>query len=270
MTSAFADLLAAAPGSWSLAVLDADGRALLTHDDEAVRPVASSAKVLLLVAAAAAIERGDLDPDEPLRRSSVAAVADSGLWQHLRVDALPADDVARLVGSVSDNLATNVLLARLGGAGAVADEARRRGIAGIALHDFVRDERTASDPATLGTATAGALARLFATLAPAGGGDDEAGGPVASRVRGWLRDGADLSMVAGALGLDPLAHTAPDRGVALWHKTGTDTGVRADSGVIAVDGVVRAYSCLVEFDEADRDAVLAVMRAVGTGIRASF
>jgi hypothetical protein len=59
-------------------------------------------KLLLLVALAMRIEAGELDVHVPLSRRSVPPVADSGLWQHLLVDALPVDDLAVLVGTVSE------------------------------------------------------------------------------------------------------------------------------------------------------------------------
>lgn len=79
-----------------------------------VLPTASIGKVFLLIEAARAIRAGQVSPDELLRRAEFDLVGDSGLWQHLAVETLPLSDVARLVGGLSDNLATNVLLARLG------------------------------------------------------------------------------------------------------------------------------------------------------------
>ena len=49
---------------------------------------------------------------------------------------------------------------------------------------------------------------------------------------GWLSLNADLSMVASAFGLDPLAHRSADHGLLLVNKTGTDGGVRSEVGVL--------------------------------------
>jgi Beta-lactamase class A len=258
-----------APGTWSIAVADAiTGERLFERAPSMVLPSASSAKVLALVAAALAVEAGAADPSELLRRGSVRPVADSGLWQHLRVEALPLDDVARLVGTVSDNLATNVLVHRLGGVAAVSQATQRMELIDIHLHDIVRDVRRAEDPPQFSSGSASGY-RFFFTRLWRG----EIGGrSVSDRVLGWLRDGVDLSMVAGAFGLDPLAHGDGDRGVKLWHKTGTDVGVRADSGVVERDGRGIAYSVLVRFDDRDRDRdrALHVMGAIGEGIRRSL
>lgn len=256
-----------APGRWSVAVVDAaDGAPLFAHPSDVMLPTASSAKVLVLLAAAVAIEDGATSPATILGRDSVDPVADSGLWQHLRADALALDDVAQLIGSVSDNLATNVLIAHLGGIDQIARVAEALGIQGVQLHDIVRDERMPQHPPTLSTGSSADYADLFARLWRR----ELGGAAVSERVLGWLAHGTDLSMVAAAFGLDPLAHAAPDRGLRLWHKTGTDDGVRADSGVVERDGRAIAYSCIAAFDDSDRVAVLEVMRAFGDGIRSAI
>jgi len=254
---------------WSvLAVPLPAGEPLRSRDADLVLPSASTAKVLALLTAADDIEHGDLDPEEPLDRREVAPVHDSGVWQHLAVDRLVVDDVARLVGVTSDNLATNVLLGRLGGVGRVRARAVRFAVDEVALHDIVRDERAPADPPTLSTGSARGYTRLFTRLWT----DDGIPPAVASRVRGWLAGGMDLSMVASAFGLDPLAHEASDRGFALVNKTGTDAGIRADAGVVSGPSGSVAYACLAEWTPAGmsdprRDDVLAAMREFGHELR---
>ncbi len=258
--------------TWSVhaITLDHASAVLRSEDPHLLLPSASAAKILVLLAVARGIERGTCAPDEPLRRDAAAPVADSGLWHRMRVPALPLDDVARLVGAVSDNLATNVLLARLGGVARVAEVAAEYGIAGVALHDIVRDERTPADPPTLSSGTAAGYAELMCRIALADGIEPA----VAARVRGWLVDGSDLSMVAGAFGLDPLAHRAADRGILLVNKTGTDSGVRVDVGFCRIGGRGAAYACLAQWpaaaDDAARDDVLARMRRLGSDLRAAL
>jgi beta-lactamase class A len=254
---------------WGVCVRDAGtGDVLAAAGADSVLPAASMGKLLLLVEVARS-----LDPSEPLTRTPEDAVADSGLWQHLAVDTLPAGDLAALVGAVSDNLATNVLLRRVG-LYAVRETARGLGLRDTALHDRVRDERTAEHPPALSTATAGELSALFAALAA---GRDAAGaagsrGPLAPAVRervlGWLALGTDHSMVASAFGLDPLAHVRRDRGLRLRHKTGTDVGVRAEAGLLDGPEASLAYAVLARFDDERRDQVLRVMRSLGGAIRA--
>ena len=81
---------------------------------------------------------------------------------------------------------------------------------------------------------------------------------------GWLAHGADLSLVASALGLDPLARGAG----GLRHKTGADAGVRVDAGLLSGRCGGVAYAVLARWPEGDRlAAVLAAMRAVGEALR---
>jgi beta-lactamase class A len=223
---------------WSVMVLDAREQVLAAHEPASVLPTASMGKVLLLHAAALAIEAGDLDEREPLSVEAQDEVADSGLWQHLRTRTLPAYDVAALIGAVSDNLATNVLLRRVG-LDTVDGVRRALGLDGTRLLDRIRDQRTPSDPPAPSVGRADELAGLMLRLEQ-GRAIDSA---TSARTRGWLALGTDLSMVAASFGLDPLAHTE-----ALAHKTGTDLGVRADAGVWhRPDGTLVAYAALAQW-----------------------
>ena len=263
MASYLADAVAAGPEgvTWSACVRDlATGEAIAAADPGAVMPAASMGKLLLLIELARQAERGELALTERLARTPADAVADSGLWRHLDAEALTVNDLAVLTGAVSDNLATNVLLRRVG-LDRVAETARRLGLRATALHDRVRDERGPEHPPALSSATAAELTRLFADL-HAG----RAISPGASeRVLGWLAHGADLSMVASAMGLDPLARGAD----GLRHKTGADAGVRADAGLLTGPRGGVAYAVLARWTGRDRlSAVLAAMRAVGEALRA--
>ena len=124
---------------------------------------ASVAKLLLLRETSRQIDAGEVTSDEMLTRLPQDQVADSGIWQHLQVPALPLGDVAGLVAAVSDNLATNVLLRRVG-LDAVSATAARLGLTATALHDKVRDVRGPEHPAALSSGSAAELATLFAEV----------------------------------------------------------------------------------------------------------
>jgi beta-lactamase class A len=251
---------------WSVCIRDArSGRVLSAVDADRRHPTASIGKLLLLIEAARRFAGGELRRDEPLTRTAADAVRDSGLWQHLAVDTLPAQDVALLVAAVSDNLATNVLLRAIG-----LDEldalARRLGLTATRLLDKVRDKRGPGDPEALSSGSAAELSGLVHGLW-AGSVVSEA---VSREVLSWLSVDVDLSMVAAAFALDPLAHFEVDRGVLLRNKTGTNRGVRADVGVVESAGGALAYAVLASWEpEAGdpRDAVLAAMRGVGSALR---
>lgn len=243
----------------------ASGEVLHERHPGRLLPTASIGKVLLLQHVAALIADGSADPQELLARTDGDRVADSGIWQYLAAEQLTVLDLCVLVGTASDNLATNVLLRRFGLA-EVAATAARLGLRRTALQDRVRDVRTDADPPTLSTGTSGELTALLVGLHR----QRAAGEPVATQVLDWLATGLDLSLVAAGWGLDPLAHSGSDRGLTVWNKTGTDVGVRAETGLLT--GPVRtiAYTVIanwVDTDRADRRVeVLRRMRRLGQRI----
>jgi beta-lactamase class A len=268
-SSALQQLVAEVAGAtdgidWSICLRDRDGAMLAAHEPAAQLPTASIGKVLLLTELARRIEAGSLAADTPLRRKSVPAVGEAGLWQHLTVDTLSAWDTAMLIGSFSDNLATNVLLDRIG-LDAVQALGRALGLTRTALLDRVRDERGPDNPPHLSVGSADELSALMSAVArgtlvsPA----------VADHVRTWLATDADLSMVAGAFGLDPLAHTVPFDGLSLFHKTGSDPGTRGDVGCVTGDHDAVAYAVIARWpqDVPLRGQVLSGMRRIGSGLR---
>jgi beta-lactamase class A len=253
---------------WSIDVRNAMSAAsLIEHQSHRLLSTASVAKIFLLVELAVRLEARVLDPHEPLDRRSIPRVADSGLWQHLSSDVLPVIDVAAFVGAVSDNLATNALIG-LVGLDAVRARARSLAPDGSTLHDIVRDVRGVGVPPRLSIGSASDWAQLFVALR----GGALVSPFVSAIVLDWLAPGVDLSMVASAFGLDPLAHEGfADRGIGLWNKTGTDAGVRADVGLAEIGGEAIAFAVLCNWRPGaapdPRDAVLAAMRQIGEAIR---
>lgn len=238
------------------------GAELIALDERLVLPTASLGKVLLLIEVSARIGSGKLDPASALRYQSGDRVADSGIWQYLRVPALPIADLAALVGTVSDNLATNVLLGAVG-VDAVRARAESLGLVRTALLDRVRDRRGPEHAPQLSVGSAAELARLFAALVQ-GEVVDRA---TSDRVVDWLAMNTDHSMVAAGFGLDPLAHQRPDHDTLLINKTGTDAGVRAEAGALRGSRAGVSYAVAVRFDDRDlptRLRVLEAMRTVGT------
>jgi beta-lactamase class A len=236
------------------------GTPLVSIDDTIVLPTANVGTVLLLVEVSARITARDESAfglvDKPQR-----TVAHSGVWQHLQAPVLPLTDLAALVGATRDNLATNALLDRVG-LEAVRARGEALGLGRTALLDVVRDIRGPDDAPQLSVGSTAELGRLFAALAR----EEVVDVPTSQRVMGWLSLGSDLSMVAGAFGLDPLAHGRADHGTLLVNTTGSDVGVRAEVGALRGSRAAVSYAVTVVFDDdtmARRLAVLAAMRTVG-------
>ncbi|MFT4028582.1 MAG: serine hydrolase [Protaetiibacter sp.] len=246
--------------SASVIDLDSDAR-LLSIDDRIVLPTASVGKILLLIEVSARLSEQAAPALELLDKTAKDAVGDSGLWRHLQARSLPLADVATLVAATSDNLATNVLLREVG-LEAVRARTEELGLLRTALLDLVRDTRGPDDAPQLSVGSTAELAWLFAALARGKIVDPL----TSSRVLGWLSLNTDLSLVASAFGVDPLSHRGVDHGLQLVNKTGTDTGVRSEAGVLRGPRRGVSYAVSVQFSDrsiASRLRVLDALRTVG-------
>lgn len=257
--------LDAADVTWSILVRNLATGETFGHDPGRILSTASVGKIVLLAEVACRIDDGRLAADELVHRTDADAVADSGLWQHLDVRSLTVRDAAVLVAATSDNLATNVLLRRVG-VEAMDETARALGLEDVRLHDYVRDVRRPTDPPRLSCGSARELAAIFGRIATR----DLRSPSVSRMLEHWLGLNTDLSMVASSLDLDPLAHAADGPALALMNKTGTDTGVRADCGLVSCGGVQVAYAAIANWEAASESAlgdVMADMRVIGGFVR---
>jgi beta-lactamase class A len=250
--------------TWSIAVTGRPGAEAAAGPGRRLS-TASIGKILLLAEAARQIEEGTLDEREMLRRDPAVAIADSGLWQHLAVDALPVADVAALIAAVSDNWATNVLLERVG-LDAVHALAARLKLQDTLLNDRVRGFRAPGDTTRLSHGSARELASLMHRLAQR----KLVSAAVSDRLDAWLAINTDLSMVASAFDLDPLAHVVEEHGIRLRNKTGTDSAIRADVGYVRGPAGLLAWAVIANWDTSAGDATEAVMdgmRRIGISLR---
>ncbi|MDH2443589.1 class A beta-lactamase-related serine hydrolase [Amnibacterium sp. CER49] len=235
------------------------GRALFSVDDHVVLPTAHVGKVLLLVEVAARLDAAVQSKFDLLDRTPDDLVGDSGVWQYLHAPSLPLTDLAALVAATSDNLATNVLL-RSVGLDAVRARAEELGLKRTALLDKVRDRRGPDDAPQLSVGSAAELTTLFARIARG----EAVNRAVSSRVSDWLALNADLSMVASAFALDPLAHVRSDHGLSLLNKTGADRGIRSEAGVLRGPRASVAYTVTITFEDDRHTARLGVLNAMRT------
>ncbi|MER5336739.1 serine hydrolase [Micromonospora sp. NPDC002717] len=228
-----------------------DGRTVSTDPDLAL-PLASVGKVLLLAEVARRLADATLAPDQPVELLDAdREVGGTGLLGRLSPRRWTVADLATVVAAVSDNAATNALL-RLVTLDAVQELARRAGLRDTTVHDRIRAERGPEVPRTFATGTAHELCAFLAEVATG-----TWHGPQACRLlRGWLAGNTDRTMVADSVGHDPWSSD----GVRVENKTGTDTGVRADTGIVSGRHSV-VYAVIAAFEPgAEREAVAELRR----------
>jgi beta-lactamase class A len=237
------------------------GETLVSIDDRIVLPTAGIGQVLLLLEVSARITARDDSGYGILDKPPLGLVGQSGVWQHMQAPALPVVDLAMLVGASSDNLATNVLLQRVG-LDAVRARAESLGLTHTAILDFARDIRGPDDAPHLSVGSTAELATLFSLLAR----EEAVDGATSQRVMGWLSLNSDLSMVASAFGLNPLSHRGADHSMLLVNKTGFDVGVRAEAGALRGRRRAVTYAVAVQFTDDSLERRLGVddaLRAIG-------
>ena len=254
--------------AWSVCIRNGQGREVACVNHAAAMKTASVGKLLLLIEVARQCDVGDLAGTEMLVRDPALVVADSGIWQHLRTDSLPVHDLCVLTASVSDNIATNILLKRIGFQ-RLDDLRAALGLTHTALLDYVRQQRGPDDVPTFATGSAVELSSLMAKIAR----NSLISQAVSEQLRTWLATGVDLSMVASSFNFDPLAHAEPDRGYSICNKTGTDAGIRADVGTVCRNSNSLSYAVIANWVAPGpdlRDSVLVTMNAIGQGFATLF
>ncbi|EPR75048.1 Beta-lactamase related protein [Leifsonia rubra CMS 76R] len=235
------------------------GKTILSIDDRVALPAASIGKILLLIEVAARFDQREFAPYAILDKVPGVSAGAAGLWQHLQAPSLPVADLAALVGATSDNLATNMLL-QLVGLDAVRARTESLGLTRTALLDLVRDNRGPDDAPQLSVGSAIELSWLFGALARG----EIVNSLASQRVLGWLSLNTDLSLVASAFGLDPLAHRGADHNTLLVNKTGIDRGVRAEAGALRGNKRAVAYAASIQFEDSSLQARLRAIEALRT------
>lgn len=237
------------------------GAAIIAIDDRIALPIAGVGKILLLIEISARMTARDEAGFGILDKTPGDAIGASGIWQRLQAPVLPITDLAMLVGTLSDNLATNVLLRQVG-LQSIRARCESLGLKATAMLDLVRSVRGPDNAPQLSIGSTAELSELLAALAR-GEVVDTA---TSQRVLGWLSNNADLSMVASAFGLDPLSHRSDDHQLRVINLTGADTGVRCEAGLIRGPRAVIAYAVTVNFDDTsltDRLRVLDSLKVFG-------
>lgn len=240
-----------------------DGHPTVAINPRELHSTASVGKVFLLAALSKALHEGRIGRDQRLQRTAEDWVGDSGIWQFTTEDTLSVETLAVLVASFSDNLATNVLLRHIGTAACqeISNEAL---MPDTRLLDRIRDTRGPEDPPRPSQGRAADLARFVQLIATGQLVSEQ----VSVELEHWLSINADLSMIAGALGVDPIAHADGMAGTRLFNKTGTDAGVRADIGYFETKTANVSYAVLANWTpgEVADSAVMHAIAKIGSDI----
>jgi beta-lactamase class A len=203
------------------------GETFSYHADD-VMPTASAAKVFILMAYAQQCISGKLDPETRRTVRAEDLVHGSGVLRFCRPGLAPTQaDLAYLMMTVSDNLATNLLLEVVGGPASVNRMLRELGLGGAEVLSPIQFEKLELHFAR---STPRALAETYAVLA-----EPEKHGyptPAASLCLDVLRRNEYLSGLPRFL---PWSQHAIDFGMELpltiYGKTGSMLGVQADAGL---------------------------------------
>lgn len=247
------------PVAWTATIMHGDRMCASFAPDRELGS-ASVGKIFLLAAVSRAIHAGSLSREARIAAESEDLVADSGLWQFFSGEALTVETLASLVGAVSDNLATNVLLRTIG-LQSVQQVSMDVGVPNTRMLDRIRDVRSSEHPYAPSQSRSGDLAMVLHAVSEG----TLISRQVAKDVEHWLSLNSDLSMVAAAFDLDPLAHADATGGARFFNKTGTDTGVRADTGHIDYGRGGWTYAVVANWDgrSAEIPEVMKGMRSVG-------
>jgi beta-lactamase class A len=202
------------------------------YNADVVFPTASVIKIAIVAELLSQAAEGRVSLDRTIVVTSDAVVAGSGILAHLTPGlSLPLSDLAMLTISVSDNTASNLCLAAVGGPAVVNASMRAWGMTETAIHRPIKFSLGQGDPPHTATGTPRDMHHLVKGLA-ANAIHSSAVSREVLRLMGLVRDG---ELLVRYLEVNPYAETL--RTVRspfdARRKTGQVTGVRNDAGLIS-------------------------------------
>jgi len=207
-------------------------------DADALLPAASTIKVGVMAAVYAAIEAGEMDPEERIMVAAEHWRPGSGVLKELAPGLAPTvADLVRLMTVVSDNVATLILVERLGVA---RINAALRGW-GLEQTTLVWD--LDKGPRDYAVATPRELARLMALIAT----DAIVSPNACAAMRDHLARQQYRDQIGRYLPFHPYWND-PHRPqpMALMNKTGFQAAVRADAAIMSAAGTVFVLATMTE------------------------
>jgi beta-lactamase class A len=223
----------------------------LDHRADEVFPAASVIKTHLLVVLYRRAERGELSLDDALPLREQDKVGGSGRLQHEAAGTVYSlGELARLMIVISDNVATNMLIGRLGGMESINKELGELGIERSRFNRLMMDAEARSRGIE-NAITPGETAALFATLE-----------------RRAVAKPETCDAILAVLLAQELSSKMPSllpEGTRVAHKTGTLTAVSHDAGIIYAPSGPIAVAVLtkgIANEETSRQAIARVARLV--------
>lgn len=211
------DRMRATPGRVGFYYRPLDGEAVTFQADEALL-AASVIKVPIMVATFRAMAEGRLDPKQRVEIRPEDKVPSCGALNYMKDEMrVTVRDLVTLMIILSDNTATNLLIDRLGTA-YVNETMTALGIPGIALRRKMFDAEAAGRGLE-NTVTARGIGHLLERMD---------GGSLLGRDA----DGEMLSILLNQRLNGKLPFFLYSRGVRIAHKTGEDSGVTHDVGIV--------------------------------------
>lgn len=207
-------------------------------------PTASLIKVSVLVTLYDLVEKGDISLADRIAVLKIDKVPGSGILQHLHDGIeITVADAAWLMGTMSDNTATNLLLDKVA-IRRVWQKMEALGLPRSKIHSksFMRMTSVAMDSSVkygLGVTTSNEMARLFQLLAE--------GKAVSARA-----DSAMLHILANNTNSDQLQRFL--EGVPYPHKDGANEDMRTECGLMRLQS--RVVVCVLTKQNQDKRWVL--------------
>lgn len=223
------------PGVMGIAVIDLAGDRVFGVNEALVFPQGSAIKVSVLVAMYVRQARGEMDVERPVAIRAEERVGGSGYIRHFGdgTSSLSLHDLAVMMITVSDNMATNMLIDRVGMENVTAIMAEL-GLPGTRLQrKMIRQEQSARGNENLSTPLEAAtlMRRILECDLPMPADDcREMQAVLAIPHAGPIQDG-----------------TGP--GVRVLQKTGSIAGVRTSWGVVDLEGRPYALAVMGNYGE---------------------
>jgi beta-lactamase class A len=226
-----AELLAPPSGLIALAARHVESGRTWRHQEHHVLPAASLIKLPILAAFWETIRTGQIDPEERVRVPFQARVEGTGVLKALAPNLEPTwNDLATLMITVSDNVATNLIIDQLG-FGAIQSWIERAGLGDTRLARRMLD-RAAMTAGQHNVTSAADMEALLLSVAT--------GTCVSAHASRQMRRALDAQQIQ-----DRLARRVPDA-VRVVNKTGNLDDVIHDAGILMWPGGTLVVAVLTQ------------------------